>query len=69
MAPILQIDSFLKANTNFQNGYYVWNGDLANGFSAAALTGGMNRVAVACGLAMNVVTPSNLLKVFLLFVL
>ncbi|GHV49593.1 hypothetical protein FACS1894181_08930 [Bacteroidia bacterium] len=57
----LNIDSFLKANTNFQSGYYVWNGELTNGFSAAALTGGMNRVAVAGGLALNVVAPSNLL--------
>ncbi|GHV52657.1 hypothetical protein FACS1894181_15920 [Bacteroidia bacterium] len=57
----LRIDSFLDNNTNFQSGYYVWNGELTNGFSAAALTGGMNRIAVAGGLALDAVTSSNLL--------
>ncbi|GHT43793.1 hypothetical protein FACS189438_1680 [Bacteroidia bacterium] len=57
----LRIDSFLDNNTNFQAGYYIWNGELTNGFSTAALTGGMNSIRVVSGLAMNAVTSSNLL--------
>ncbi|GHV47430.1 hypothetical protein FACS1894181_00860 [Bacteroidia bacterium] len=58
----LNIDSFLKANTNFQEGYYIWNGNPGNGFSAAALTGDANRILVNNDLSMwSPITASNLL--------
>jgi hypothetical protein len=43
----LRIDLFLANNPQFKPGYYIWNGDLNNGFNVDLLAQDNNRVVVA----------------------